>query len=138
MASTIEIEKRKLELVQRIDESRTSVLGAKLLLDDQIAEKKANLRETLNVPKKLKRSFAEQPVKSFGIAIASGLGASILMKRKPRHPKVNKAAKRSIIASVTVAVLRPMLQRAVMQYSQQWLANRAESKLTQHQARANR
>lgn len=134
MASTTEIEKRKLELVQQIDESRNSVLGAKLLLDEQIAEKKASLAEALNIPKKLKRSFTEQPVKSFGIAIASGLGASLFMKRKPKYPKANKTAKRSILASLVVAAVRPIIQRAVVQYSQQWLAQRAENKFAQSQA----
>ncbi|MEO1857244.1 MAG: hypothetical protein ABGY95_07775 [Rubritalea sp.] len=129
MASTDQTEQRKLELIVQLAEARSSVLGAKLLLDDQISEKKSAISDFLNFPKRVKRSFTEQPAMSFGVAIASGLGLSFILKRKPNKQPQQKAVKRSAISAVTFALARPILQKLAVQYSQQWLAQRAEKKL---------
>ena len=130
MAATNQIEQRKLALVKKLDESRGSILGAKLLLDEQIGTKKASLQATLNVPKRVKNSFMLQPLKSSLIALGSGLTASLFLrgrsKRKRKHPKVEKAAKQSVSAALTLAVLRPILQRAALHYYHQWLDKREQ------------
>lgn len=124
MASTNQSEERKLEILQRIEESRNSVLGAKILLDEQISN-------TLNVPKRLKNSFSEKPAKSFGIALATGLGASLLLRAKSKRKKkkaqllqFSKPAKSSLLSGVAIAVLKPVIQKLIVQYSQQWIAQR--------------
>ena len=131
MAATDQIEKRKLELVQQIEKSRNSVLGGKHLLDEQITEKKASLKEALDIPQRLKTAFLEKPLKSFGIATASGLTASFLLKRKSKRKKVVKPVKTSLVSGLTIAVLKPILQRVIMQYAQQWLTQRAKQKIAQ-------
>jgi len=133
MAATDQTEQRKLELVEQLADTRASVLGAKLLLDDQITEKKSALSEFINFPKRIKRSFTEQPAKSFAVAIASGLGASFLLKRKSNKKSQQKAMKRSVFTGFTLAIARPILQRLALQYSQQWLAQRAENKFAASQ-----
>lgn len=139
MASRTEIEKQKLALVQRISESRNAVHGAKLLLDEQVADKKAAVKEALNVPKRVKSAFIQKPVKSFGIALASGLGASLFLKKKSKAKRAKqnmayaKQPKKSLIASLGVSILRPILQKMALQYSQQWLAQRAEQKFADAQ-----
>ena len=138
MAATDQTEQRKLELVEQLADARSSVLGAKLLLDDQITEKKSALSEFLNFPKRIKRSFTEQPAKSFGIAIASGLGASFLLKRKSNKKSQQKAIKRSVFTGLTLAIVRPILQRLALQYSQQWLAQRGENKFAASQKLSER
>lgn len=131
MAATDQIEKRKLELVQQIEKSRNSVLNGKLLLDEQITEKKASLKKALNIPQRLKTAFLEKPLKSFSIATASGLTTLLLLKRKSKCKKVVKPVKTSLVSSLTIAVLKPILQRVIMQYSQQWLAQKAKQKIAQ-------
>lgn len=131
MAATDQNEHRKLELVAQLQESRKSVLGAKLLLNDQLTEKKSALAEFLNLPKRIKKSFTEQPAKSFAVAMASGLAAVLVLKRKPNTQKQHKAVKRSVFSSLALTIARPMLQRLALQYSQQWLTRRTENKLVQ-------
>jgi hypothetical protein len=138
MAATDQTEQRKLELVEQLADARSSVLGAKLLLDDKITEKKSELSEFLNFPKRIKRSFTEQPAKSFGIAIASGLGASFILKRKSNKKSQQKSVKRSVFTGLTLAIFRPILQRFALQYSQQWLAQRAENKFASSQRLSER
>ncbi len=133
MASTDQTEQRKLELVAQLADARSSVLGAKLLLDDQITEKKSAVSEALNFPKRIKRSFTEQPAKSFGVAIASGLGASFFLKKKAKRKSLPKADKRCVLTALTLSIARPILQRLAVQYSQQWLAQRAENKFAESQ-----
>ncbi|MFC4994005.1 hypothetical protein [Rubritalea tangerina] len=128
MARTNQSEQRKLELVAQLEDARTSMLGAKLLLDEQLADKKASLTEALNVPKRVKKAFMEQPIKSFSVALASGLGASIFFKKKPKKQNTEKVAKASVLTGLFLAVLKPILQRLALQYSQQWLAQRANHK----------
>lgn len=139
MASTTEIEQQKRALVERIAESRNAVHGAKLLLDEQIACKKASIKETLDVPKRIQLAFREKPAKSFGIALASGLGASIFLKKKSKaklakqtktHPS---APKKTLLVSMGIAIIRPVLQKLALQYSQQWLSQRAENKFAEAQ-----
>ena len=131
MAATDQTEQRKLELVAQLADARNSVLGAKLLLDEQISEKKSAISEFINLPKRIKRSFTKQPVKSFGVAIASGLGASFILKRKSNKKSQQKAMKRSVFSGLILAIARPILQRLALQYSQQWLARRAENKFAE-------
>jgi hypothetical protein len=130
MAAANQIEQRKLALVKQLEESRSSILGAKLLLDEQVATKKASLQESLNVPKRVKHSFMSQPLKSSLIAAGSGLAASIFLrgrsKKKRKHPKVEKAAKQSVSAALTLAVLKPILQRTAMHFYHQWLEKREQ------------
>lgn len=137
MASTTEIEQQKRALVERIAESRNAVHGAKLLLDEQISNKKASIKESLNVPKRIKSAFIEKPAKSFGVAILSGLGASLFLKKKAKAKRANAAAvkppKKSILVSMGLVMIRPILQKLAMQYSQQWLAQRAENKFAKAQ-----
>ena len=133
MAATDQTEQRKLELVEQLEDARISVLGAKLLLDDHIIEKKSALSEFLNFPKRIKRSFTKQPVKSFGIAIASGLGVSLILKKGSNRKPQPKAVKRSVLTGLTLAIARPLLQRLALQYSQQWLTQRAENKFAESQ-----
>ena len=133
MAATDQTEQRKLDLVEQLADARSSVLGAKLLLDDQITEKKSALSEFLNFPKRIKRSFAKQPAKSFGVALASGLAASFILKKRSNRKTQPKAMKRSVLTGLTLAIARPILQRLALQYSQQWLAQRAENKFAESQ-----
>ena len=139
MASRTEIEKQKLALVARISESRNAVHGAKLLLDEQIAVKKSAVKEALNVPKRVKSAFIQKPAKSFGIALASGLGASIFLKKKAKANRAKKnfayakPPKKSFAASLGMSIIRPILQKMALQYSQQWLAQRAENKFADAQ-----
>ena len=138
MAATDQIEQRKLALVEQLADARSSVLGAKLMLDDQITEKKSAISEFLNFPKRIKRRFTEQPVKSFAVAIAAGLGASFLLKRKPNKKSQQKVVKRSIFTGLTLSIARPVLQKLVLQYSQQWLTQRAENKFAASQRLSER
>ncbi len=131
MAATDQTEQRKLELVAQLADARKSVLGAKLLLDDQVTEKKSEISDFINFPKRIKRSFTKQPVKSFGVALVSGLGASFLLKRKSNKKSQQKTIKRSVFTGLTLAIVRPILQRLALQYSQQWLAHRAENKFAE-------
>ena len=133
MASTDQNEHRKLELVAQLQDARNSVLGAKLLLDDQLTEKKSALTEFLNLPKRIKNSFTQQPAKSFAVAMASGLGAVLLFKRKPNNKSQHKAVKRSVFTGLALTIARPILQRLAIQYSQQWLTRRAENKFLESQ-----
>lgn len=133
MASTDQNEHRKLELVAQLQDARNSVLGAKLLLDDQLTEKKSALIEFLNFPKRIKNSFAQQPAKSFALAMSSGLGAVLLFKRKPNKKSRNNAVKRSVFTGLVLTIARPILQRLAIQYSQQWLTRRAENKFIESQ-----
>ncbi|MFT5882235.1 MAG: hypothetical protein ACI9FG_000735 [Crocinitomicaceae bacterium] len=133
MAATDQTEQRKLALVKQLADARISVLGAKLILDEKITEKKSALSEFLNFPKRIKRGFSEQPVKSFAIAIASGLGASFLLKRKSNTKSQQKAIKHSVFKGLTLSIARPILQKLILQYSQQWLAQRAENKFAASQ-----
>lgn len=133
MATTDQTEQRKLELVAQLADSRKSVLGAKLLIDEQIAEKKSAVCKFLNLPKLIKRSFTEKPVKSFGLALLSGLGASFVLKKKTKRKSQPKAEKRSVVSSFTLAIAGPILKKLALQYSQQWLAQRAKSKFAERQ-----
>ena len=127
MASTNQTEQKKLALLSQIEESRQAVLGAKLLLDEQVAAKKSAVAEAINVPKKVKTAFSEKPAKSFGVALASGLGASLLLKKKKKKKKeFAKREKKPFLENLAFAVLKPVLQRMILQFSQQWLIKRAQ------------
>lgn len=132
MAAANQIEQRKLELVKQLESSRGSILGAKLLIDEQLAAKKSSLQESLNVPKRVKNSFAQTPLKSSAIAVGSGLVASLFLrgrrKKKNKSPKAEKAAKQSVSAALTIAVLKPVLQRAALHFFHQWLDKREQKR----------
>ena len=132
MAATNQIEQRKLALVQQLEASRGSLLGAKLLLDEQVASKKASLKESLNLPQRVKQSFTQQPFKSGLIALGSGLAASLFLrgrsKKASKHPKAEKVAKQSLSATLILAVLKPILQRTAMQFYHQWLEKREQQR----------
>ncbi|MGJ8673420.1 hypothetical protein [Rubritalea sp.] len=132
MAATNQIEQRKLALVKQLEESRSSILGAKLLIDEQFSSKKSALQEALNVPKRVKNSFMIQPLKTSIIAVSSGLAASLFLrgrnKRKKKHPKLAKAAKQSVSTALTLAVLRPILQRAALHFYHEWLDKKEQQR----------
>jgi hypothetical protein len=129
MATTDQVERRKLELVKQLEESRRSILGAKLLVDEQVAAKKAAVREALNFPQRIKQAFLNQPVKASAIAAGSGLLASIFLRgKKKKSAKHEKAAKRSVTAALSLAILKPILQRAAIHFYHRWLEQREAQK----------
>ena len=134
MANTTQIEQRKVELVKQLEESRGSILGTKMLLDEQIASKKEAIKASLNLPKKVKKSFTAEPLKSSLIALGTGLTASILFRKRgatKRNQQKEKSTKKSISAAVTLALLKPVLQRLAMHYFHQWLDRREQQQAQQ-------
>ncbi|MFC5051492.1 hypothetical protein ACFPK9_12845 [Rubritalea spongiae] len=137
MAATNQIEQQKLILVKQLEESRTTLLGAKLLLDEQLSTKKLKVQETLNFPKRVKSSFELQPLKSSLIAAGSGIIASLFLrhrKKRAKHrrnklAKMGQAPSHSISKVLALAVLRPVVQRIATNFYHQWLDKREQQQV---------
>lgn len=119
MASGNEIEQRKLALVRQMEEHRNSIVGAKLLLNDQIASRKSAIKEKLNVPKKIKQSIKEQSTKWLVGALASGTVLAFLGRGRSKRKK-EIAKKRSILLTLLIALCKPFIKKFVINTVKQY------------------
>ncbi len=106
MAKTKQVQQRKLELLQELQQQRNLLTGSHLLLRDQ-----------LNVSKKLQGSIKEHPKRWFQGGIVAGLGATFLLKR-PKKKKVTVVAAPSstiqqILFKYAFSAIKPILTELI-------------------------
>ncbi|WP_018969263.1 hypothetical protein [Rubritalea marina] len=127
------IERRKLELCHQIDEARQSMVGSLILLDEQVKEKRSMVDKCAQFPKKIGDFFSQGPMQKAIVAAAGGLALSTVMRSK-KHAKAKQPSGKpssSILKSLVLILLKPMIQRILLEKSRVWLAKYMEKQHAQ-------
>jgi len=114
MASGNEKQQRKLELVQQLNNQRSSLIGGRDVLQQQFANKSQSLKNAINVPKRIKASIQTDSKKWITGAIVTGLAASLLT-RKSRKVKIQQQyqpyiKKRSLTSTLFINFAKPAIK----------------------------
>jgi hypothetical protein len=144
MASRNQSDKRKLELLSQLTVHRMDITTKKQVLLQQMAESKEQLRDKMNIPKriiaKVKSSFSNNTTKWF---IGSALGGLILSKifigsgnSSLKVKKSNlKPATRGMFATLTSLAMRPILKNLIIGTAKSYVMQRFMShhaQISQH------
>lgn len=125
MAATTQSEQRKQQLVEQLQDSRHSLLNGKILLDEQLANKKEALFYTLNFPRRIQQAVSQQPKKYFGAALLTGLGISFFSRRRTKtQVELGPRAKRSLISTLALALIKPAIKRLILNKARAYAADR--------------
>lgn len=126
MAATDETKQRKLELVNKLNESRQAITGAQILLCEQLSLKTKILKTAVQFPSRVRQSITQKPVKWLSGVLLSGVVASTLRFRAKSHPAPAKN-NRSFVSSLVTSVLRPIIKTFLMKKLQDILIKRANA-----------
>lgn len=122
MDSADVIERRKLELIEQLDDSRNSMLGSFILIDEQLENKRRYFKECAQFPQKIAKLLPKGSYQKLSIAAISGIFLSKLMSRN--RNKLSKSASRnsSLFKTLTLLLLKPLLQKVLLEQSRSWIS----------------
>ncbi|MGJ8656236.1 MAG: hypothetical protein ACSHX6_07285 [Akkermansiaceae bacterium] len=132
MARRNQSNERKLELLSQLDKNRKDITVKKQVLVQQIDESKQQLKEKINVPKrvtnKVKSSFASSPTKWF---IGSAVGGLIISKlffgtvgSVFKKPKQQEKVSRGLLFTLAGLAIRPMVKSFLIGKAKDYVTQR--------------
>ncbi|HSP43026.1 MAG TPA: hypothetical protein VLO11_09155 [Luteolibacter sp.] len=110
MARNPEEEKRIGELIRQAAAARS-----------HLAEKAVKLRRNLDVPSRLRSALGGHPGRWMAGSLVSGMAASLLMRRKPKHAPARSKGLLFAILAMLFSAAKPLLKA--------WLAGRLKELL---------
>jgi len=137
-------QQRKLELLEQLSRQRAQITSQKSRLATQIEDKKEEIKEKINVPKRLKNnirsSFSSSPTKWFlGSAVGGLIVTKLLLGKKSRSiSKLSSSSSSSTISRglLTSALLyfgKPMLKRVLFNKAKDYVIGRFHKRQSQAQ-----
>ena len=127
-------QERKLELLAQLSQQRAEITSQRGIVAAGLAGKKAEIKDKINVPKRIKSSvassFSVSPVKWFlGSAVGGLVLSKILFGRKKvyRYSKsdsVTEGSSRGLLASAVIFVGKPFLKRYLVNKGKTMLMNK--------------
>lgn len=138
-------QKRKLELLERLSRQRAQITSQRSRLASQIVEKKEELKDKINVPKRIKEnvrsSFSSNPTKWFlGSAVGGLIVSKLLFGRKKKQKTLGSklssgtnTVSRGILTSALLYFGKPLLKRALINKAKNYVIQRYLLKKQQQQ-----
>ena len=133
MDPTDSFENRKVELSRQLDDARHSIFGSVILIDEQIENKRNLLGQVVKLPQKASAFFSQNSFQKLAVATAGGLLLSKVARRKKSTHK-SSPKDNSILKSLLILLLKPLLQRLVIEKSRELVAHYMERQETIKQA----
>ncbi len=121
MDSADVFERRKLELIEQLDDSRNSLLGSFILIDEQLEDKRRFVKECSKLPQKVATVLPRGSIQKLGIAAVTGLFLSRIKGRKQKKVSITEPSNSGAFKNLIWLLIRPMLQKAVLDQSRSWL-----------------